>query len=148
MDFINKLQDLEVPCLNKLVSALFTSIPIISPPEIAKNRLENDPKLMDMSELSVEQLVSLLEVPNYSNTLQKKVINVNSNYLVLCCVVFVEVKSLLWGNLRMGVKVVESDLGNTSHVTSTHSSSNAVLVVSCLQVELVVQSYKSAILAP
>ena len=63
VDFKNKIQDIKVPApFNKQVSydvsALFTSIPILSALEIAKSRLKNDPKLMDRSELNVEQLVS------------------------------------------------------------------------------------------
>ena len=64
-DFVKKIADLEVPPPRKLVSydvtALFTSIPIEDAIDVVRRKLEDDTTLNNRCELSIDQVVTLLE---------------------------------------------------------------------------------------
>ncbi|XP_053406480.1 uncharacterized protein LOC128559257 [Mercenaria mercenaria] len=66
VNFVQKIQGLEVPPGQKLVSydvsALFTSIPVEKALEIIRMRLEKDKNLNDRCELNVDQVSELLEL--------------------------------------------------------------------------------------
>ena len=64
-DFVNTIKDLEVPPPRKMVSydvsALFTSIPVDEAICVIRRRLEKDTSLSERCELSIDQIITLLE---------------------------------------------------------------------------------------
>ena len=64
--FVKKIKELEVPPGRKMVSfdvtALFTSIPVTEAVSVIKDRLNQDTTLKDRCELSVNQIITLLEI--------------------------------------------------------------------------------------
>ena len=64
--FVKKVKELEVPPGRKMVSfdvtALFTSIPVTEEVSVIKDRLNQDTTLKDRCELSVNQIITLLEI--------------------------------------------------------------------------------------
>merc|ERR1712035_225711 len=64
-DFVNKIKHLEVPPGKKMesfdVSALFTSIPIDYALRAAKQKLSCDPSWQAVTELNLDQVLTLLE---------------------------------------------------------------------------------------
>ena len=66
VDFVQKIKDPEVPPGLKLVSydvlALFTAIPVPTALTVINNKLAEDTKLNERSELSVEQVIELLDL--------------------------------------------------------------------------------------
>ena len=66
IQFVKKIKELEVPPGRKMVSfdvtALFTSIPVTEAVSVIKDRLNQDTTLKDRCELSVNQIITLLEI--------------------------------------------------------------------------------------
>ena len=64
-DFVNKIRDLEVPPHRMLVSydvsALVTSIPVDEALHVIEGGLENDTSLSERCELSIDQIITILE---------------------------------------------------------------------------------------
>ena len=64
-DFVNKIKDLDVPPPRKMVlydaSILFTSIPVDEAICVIRGRLEKDTSLSERCELSIYQIITLLE---------------------------------------------------------------------------------------
>ena len=64
--FVKKIKELKVPPGRKMVSfdvtALFTSIPVTEAVSMIKDRLNQDTTLKDRCELSVNQIITLLEI--------------------------------------------------------------------------------------
>ena len=64
--FVKKIKELEVPPGRKMVSfdvtALFMSIPVTEAVSVIKDRLNQDTTLKDRCELSVNQIITLLEI--------------------------------------------------------------------------------------
>ena len=64
-DFVNKTKNLEVPPPKKMVSydvsALFTSIPVDEAICVIRGRLEKNSSLSEKRELSIDQIITLLE---------------------------------------------------------------------------------------
>ena len=86
-DFIKKIKNLEIPPGKKMVSydvtALFTSIPVEPALEIIKSKLEGDPTFPQRCDLTISQIMTLLEfcLKNtyfvYNDKFYKQMINRN-----------------------------------------------------------------------
>ena len=82
VDFVKKVQNLELSPTDKLVSyvvcSLFTSIPIVKAIKVIEQKLIVDPTIKDRSELNIQQISELLQMClnttyfQYNNTFYKQ----------------------------------------------------------------------------
>ena len=89
-DFVNKIRDLEIPPSRKMVSndvsALLTSIPVDEAIWIIRGRLEKDTSLSERCDLSIDQIITLLEF------------SLNTTYFVCDGVFYRQIRGAPWGH--------------------------------------------------